>query len=109
MNMTVEAKRMYWESLPDNKRKAASYEELQYTWHCSRRTVRRILHELSAWDNGDNAVLIRSAQNKGFYKTKNFAEILDYRAECVIKAANLLAPLQKIDRILNIQHGLINF
>lgn len=91
---------LYWSAIPTEKEKAITYPELCEKWECSERTVRRILHDLSYEDNGDNYVLIRSSQGKGFYKTDNVAEIEKYRKECSNRARRTFAPLKKIDRIL---------
>ena len=59
----------YWDDIPNVKEEAVTYAELTMWWNTNEREVRRILHELSCYDNGDNYILIRSGQNKGFYKT----------------------------------------
>lgn len=89
----------YWSSLPVGKESAITYEELCEKWQCSNRIVRRILHDLSAMDNGDDYVLIRSSQNKGFYLTNDMNEIEKYRKECMNRAKHTFAPLKKITRI----------
>lgn len=90
----------YWQAIPVGKENAITYAELCEKWSCSERTVRRILHELSYNDNGDNYVLIRSSHGKGFYKTDDIADIERYRKECSNRARRTFAPLKKIDRIL---------
>ena len=67
-DMLLEA---YWSELPKGRENAATYERLCSMWRRDKRTVRRILHELSSFDNGDNYILIRSSHNTGFYKTDN--------------------------------------
>ena len=89
-----------WLDIPTEKANAITYAELCEKWSCGERTVRRILHELSYIDNGDNYVLIRSSHGKGFYKTDNVTDIERYRKECSSRARRTFAPLKKIDRIL---------
>lgn len=90
----------YWECIPVGKENAIPYPELCELWGCSERTVRHILHDLSYFDNGDNYILIRSSQGKGFYKTDNLAEIDRYRQECTNRARKTFAPLKKIRRVM---------
>ena len=79
-----------------------TYEELQFFFSCSRRTCREILAELSAFDSGDDYILIRSSHNGGgFYKTRDHAKIEEYRKEVYNRAMNTLKPLKKIKRVLN--------
>ena len=59
---------LYWHDIPTSKKEAVPYNILQMWWNTNQREVRRILHELSSYDNGDDYVLIRSGQSKGFYK-----------------------------------------
>ena len=75
-DMLLEA---YWSELPKGRENAATYERLCSMWRRDKRTVRRILHELSAFDNGDNYILIRSSHGTGFYKTDDPKEIAEYR------------------------------
>ena len=101
-DMLLEA---YWSELPKERENAATYERLCSMWRRDKRTVRRILHELSAFDNGDNYILIRSSHNTGFYKTDNTKEIAAYRAECLNRGKRTFAPLRKIDRVLASESG----
>ena len=71
----------YWSSIPIGPENAITYEQLCFKWHVSRRHVRRILHELSMWDNGDGFVLIRSSQYVGFYRTDDRAEIERFKRD----------------------------
>lgn len=90
----------YWNDIPTVKEKAVTYEELQMWWNESKREVRFILQALSAYDNGDNFVLIRSSRNKGFYKTDDKETIEKYKKECLNKGLSTLAPIKKINRIM---------
>ena len=91
----------YWLSIPIGKDGAWSYKELCAAWGMDRRSVRRLLHDLSYFDNGDGLILIRSSKGGGgFYRTANVDEIKQYRAECLNRGRNTLAPLRKIDRVL---------
>ena len=92
---------MYWNDIPTEKNKAATYSDLIMWWHTNEREARRILHELSSYDNGDNYVLIRSGKHKGFYKTDDRRDIEDFRRECLNKGRSVFAPVKKINRILN--------
>lgn len=90
----------YWDDIPIGRAKALTYADLMEKWHMNERNVRKILHELSYFDSGDNFILIRSSQGKGFYKTDNIDEILRYKKECTNRARRTFAPLKKIRRVL---------
>lgn len=100
--MTDDMKQTYWETLPIDKINAATYRELTVAWNTTGRQVRKILQELSAFDNGDDYILIRSAKHGGgFYRTQNKIEIQEYKKECLNKGKSLFAPVKKINRVLN--------
>lgn len=99
--MNEERLELYWADIPNVKEDAATYSELTMWWNKNEREVRRILHELSCYDNGDNYVLIRSGQRKGFYKTDNKEEIEAFKKECLNKGRSVFAPVKKINRILS--------
>lgn len=105
--MTNELLMKLWQSIPcDDDPKAEKqflfYEDLQIMWGSSRRTCREILAELSAFDSGDDYILIRSSHDGGgFYKTRDHAKIEAYRKEVYNRAMNTLKPLKKIKRVLN--------
>lgn len=90
----------YWNDLPTEKEKAATYDDLKQWWGANERDVRKILHKLSSLDNGDDFVLIRSSRGKGFYKTDNKDEIERYKQECLNMGRSVFAPVRKINRIL---------
>ena len=90
----------YWNDIPIGKNNAITYQILKMWWHTNEREVRRILHELSSFDNGDNYILIRSGKSKGFYKTDDQKEIETYKRECLNKGRSVFAPVKKINRIL---------
>ena len=98
----------YWDEIPIGKENAYTYTQLCLIWGFEERRVRRILHDLSRFDNGDNYILIRSCNGKGFYKTDNAADIAAYRAECLNKGKSIFAPLRKIDRVLKPDTGQLN-
>lgn len=100
---------LYWQELPIGKVNAATYPVLMYTWNKSEREVRRILHELSLYDNGDDFVLIRSGKSRGFYKTDNKDEIEAYRKECLSKGRSVFAPVKKCNRILKAESKQFEF
>ncbi len=91
----------YWNDIPNDKNCAVTYPILMMWWGMSDRNVRQVLHELSSMDNGDNYVLIRSSQNKGFYKTDDREAIEAYKQECLNRGRNVFAPIKKINRILS--------
>lgn len=105
--MTVEQLAHYWDEIPTSKENAVSYFELCVKWGINERQVRRILHDLSLFDNGDKYVLIRSARTKGFYRSDDIDEIQIYRRECLSKGKSIFAPVKKCNRILN-DHGQID-
>lgn len=94
-----------WEDIPTGKENAVTYDELGIRWGKSKRMVRRILHDLSCMDTGDDFVLIRSGKTRGFYKTDDKAEIAAYRKECLNKGRSIFAPIKKCNRILNADSG----
>lgn len=96
---------LYWAELPIGKENAASYDDLRQLWVRDKRTVRRILHDLSLYDNGDDFVLIRSGKTKGFYRTDDPEEIAAYRRECLNKGRSIFAPVKKCNRVLNAGGG----
>lgn len=100
--MNKELLKSYWESIPIGKENAIDYFQLMEQWTKRDREVRKILHELSAYDNGDNYILIRSARDGGgLYRTQNEQDIKAYRKECFNMARSTFAPLEKINRVLN--------
>lgn len=99
----------YWNDIPIGKENAVTYPELCALWGVSARAVRSILHDLSAVDNGDNYVLIRTSKAKGFYKTDNEDEIEAYRRECLAKGRSIFAPVRKCNRVLNINKEQVFF
>lgn len=94
---------LYWSELPNGRENAATYADLCLRWNMSPRMVRKTLHDLSAYDNGDDLILIRSASGRGFYKTDDEAEIEAYRRECLNKGRSVFAPLRKINRVQAVQ------
>lgn len=90
----------YWASIPIGRENAWGYDRLCLEWGRDKRTCREIMHQLSRYDNGDDLILIRSSKGDGFYRTSDPDEIKAYRAECLNRGRNTLAPLKKIDRVL---------
>jgi hypothetical protein len=111
LKMNTNKLELFWHDIPTNKKEAVPYSVLQMWWNVNQREVRRILHELSSFDNGDDYVLIRSGQSKGFYKTDDKETIEAYKKECLNKGRSVFAPVKKINRILsanNNQYSLTN-
>jgi hypothetical protein len=103
--MTAELQRKvqlesYWQDIPIGAENAVTYEELCVIWNKNARAVRKILHDLSIEDNGDDFVLIRSGHGKGFYRTDDEYALNAYRKECLNKGRSNFAPIKKINRIL---------
>lgn len=93
---------LFWTEIPIGKTNAVSYAELMIKWGRGERDVRKILHDLSVYDNGDDFILIRSAKKGGgFYRTNNVDEMKEYRQECLNKGKSTFAPVKKINRVLN--------
>ena len=92
---------LYWHDIPIGKANAVDYAYLSERWGKVDREVRKILHNLSAFDNGDDYILIRSSKGRGFYKTDDPAEIESYKAECLQKGRSVFAPVKKINRVLS--------
>ena len=92
----------YWDDIPVGRENAVTYAELCALWGgCDTRQARKILHDLSRFDNGDNYILIRSGSCKGFYKTDDESEIQAYKRECLNKGRSVFAPIKKINRVIN--------
>ena len=91
---------LYWQDIPVGVENSVTYDDLRELWGKDKRTVRDILHELSAGDNGDNYILIRSGRGKGFYKTDDEEIITAYKKECLNKGRSNFAPIKKINRVL---------
>lgn len=101
----------YWHDIPTTRAEAVTYPILKMWWGTNEREVRRILHELSSFDNGDDYVLIRSGKSRGFYKTDDAETIKAYKTECLNKGRSVFAPIKKINRILKAnteQYSLVN-
>lgn len=92
---------MYWQDIPVGQENAITYDKLRELWGGDERRICRILHELSAYDNGDNYILVRSGAGKGFYKTDDVDTINYYKRECLNKGRSVFAPVKKINRVLN--------
>lgn len=92
---------LLWNSIPIGEENAVDYKTLCTMWGVHERTARMILHRLSAEDNGDDFVLIRSSRKRGFYRTNNREQIDTYRRECLSRGRNTFAPLKKINRVIN--------
>lgn len=91
---------IYWNDIPTGKANAVSYIKLTKMWGMNERQVRKVLHELSCYDNGDDFILIRSAKGAGFYKTDNIDEIRAFKQECLNKGRSTFAPIKKINKVL---------
>ena len=99
----------YWQSIPVGKQFAVSYGWLERIWGMSERRVRKMLAELSGFDNGDNYILIRSSRGGGFYRTDDPADIAAYKRECHSRASKTFVPLKKINKVLrrlNVANGI---
>lgn len=110
--MNIDRLEFYWNDIPTEKSQAVTYDELTMWWNLKdKREIRKILHELSSYDNGDNYVLIRSGKSKGFYKTDDIETIEKYKRECLNKGKSIFAPVKKINRVLtanNSQYSMTN-
>ena len=96
---------MYWEEIPVGKENAVTRTELCAMWEMSDRQARKVLQQLSSYDNGDDYILIRSGNSKGFYRTTDQSEIAAYRKECINKGRSHFAPLRKINRLAAVNIG----
>lgn len=90
---------LFWSEIPEGKENAVTRQQLCAMWDMSDRQARKVLQQLSHYDNGDDYILIRSGMSKGFYKTTEPAEIAAYRKECLNKGRAHFAPLRKINRL----------
>ena len=89
----------YWNDIPIGAKNAVSYEELSVKWHRTYRSVRKILELLGTADTGDDYILIRSSNGRGFFRTKDRRLIHRYRKEIINRANNILKPLDKIYKV----------
>lgn len=92
----------YWDSIPEGEENAITYPGLIVKWGMSTRQARKVLQALSAYDNGDNFVLIRSSKRRGFYKTDDLDAIAAYRRECMSKGRSIMAAIGKCNRLLSV-------
>lgn len=90
---------LFWSEIPVGKENALTRQQLCAMWDMGDRQARKVLQELSRFDNGDDYILIRSGMSKGFYKTTDQAEIAAFRKECLNKGRSHFAPLRKINRL----------
>lgn len=93
---------LFWSEIPVGKENALTRQQFCAMWDMSDRAVRKVMQELSLFDNGDDYILIRSGNSKGFYKTADPAEIAAYRKECLNKGRAHFAPLRKINRLASV-------
>ena len=107
--MTQRELKIYWDQIPIGRGNAAKYWQLMTAWNTCERQTRKILHELSVFDSGDDYILIRSAQRGGgFYRTTAKNEIEAFKRECLHKGRSLFAPIRKINRVLGIDETQIS-
>lgn len=92
---------MFWNSIPIGKKNAIDYTAICAMWEVKERQARVILHELSAYDSGDNYILVRSSRTRGFYRTDDPEEMKAFRAECLHRGIKCFAPVKKINRVLS--------
>lgn len=112
LKLSEEEIKNYLDTIPIGKENAISYPLLCLNWKVDEREARRIMHELSLYDSGDEFILIRSSKSAGFYRTDDREEIKKYRLECLNKGRSCFAPVKKINRILKddlITSNTINF
>lgn len=100
--LTEEDLAYYWDLIPIGREQAYKYGDLCDIFHCTERTARAILQQLSSYDNGDDFVLIRSSNGAGFYKTSNLAEIEAYKKECLHRGRSVMAAVSKCNRLLKV-------
>lgn len=94
-----------WETLPIGRENAISYSELCAMWNVNKRTARRYMQLLSEMDNGDEFVLIRSGNTRGFYRSNDAAEIKAYKYEMLHKGRSIIAAVRKCERVLGESYG----
>lgn len=103
MYLSEESLKKYWATIPIGRENAIDYPELIFLWKCGQRSVRAILNQLSRYDSGDSYILIRSSRGKGFYKSDKVEEIEAFRSECLSRGRSCLAPVKKMNRVLNLK------
>lgn len=95
---------VYRTDIPRGSEKAVGYDYLAIKWNMTRRSVRRILHDISVTEFDDGLVLIRSAFDGGrFYLTNVKEEIMRYRKELVDKAMSLVEPARILNTAIDLE------
>lgn len=91
----------YYDDIPVGAENAISRAELAKMWGVDQRTVRSIVHNLRAEDNGDEFVIVSSSNGRtGYFKTDDPHLIHRFMRETKSRAINTFAPLKKARRVL---------
>lgn len=92
----------HYESIPIGKEKAISRYQLCKMWQSNERQVRRIIEQMRKQDNGDDYVIVSTAQSAGYFRTNDRDEIRSFKEEVTRRGKHTFRPLRKVNRILGI-------
>lgn len=91
-----------YESIPIGKENAILRETLCQLWGKEPRSVRRIIEDLRNTDNGDDYVIVSTANKAGYFRSKDRSDIASFKAEVTRRGKHTFKPLRKVNRILGI-------
>lgn len=91
----------YYNDIPVGKGNAITREDLSIKWKICDRGVRKIISELRAQDFGDDYIIVSTSSGKGYYKTDNIEDILNFKREIMNRGRHTFKPLRKVNRVLS--------
>ena len=95
----------YYESIPIGKENAVLRSQLGVLWNMDERQVRFTIAKLRSEDNGDDFVIISTANKAGYYRSDDRSVISNFKQEVSRRARHTFIPLKKVNRILNIHQN----
>jgi hypothetical protein len=95
----------FYESIPIGKENAILRSQLCVLWKMDAREVRRKVAKLRSHDNGDDFVIISTANKAGYYRSDDRSDIENFKQEVSRRARHTFIPLKKVNRILGIHQN----
>ena len=89
-----------YNDIPIGKHNAISRQALTALWGVSDRVARQKIAEMRRLDNGDNFAIISNSNGRGYYRTDNIKEIMQFKKETTARGKQTFNALRKINRIL---------
>ena len=89
-----------YNDIPIGKRNAISRQALTALWGVSDRVARQKIADMRRQDNGDNYAIISASNGRGYYRTDNIKEIMQFKKETTARGKQTFNALRKINRIL---------